>query len=167
MEQQKQIIYVDMDDVIANFTKEILRLDPSIETLCHMQPKYIERQAKVLKTMMDNPRLFYNLEPIEGAIEAVKELSENYDILFLSTPMWCIPESFTDKRLWLGKHFGDWAEDRLILTKRKNLNVGDYLIDDRLVNGAGEFLGKHIHYGTEGFANWEEVMETFRFLVVN
>ena len=36
--------------------------------------------------------------------------------------------------------------------------MGDYLIDDRIANGAGDFKGTHIHFGTAQFANWESVL---------
>jgi 5'-nucleotidase len=47
----------------------------------------------------------------------------------------------------------------LILTHRKDLNIGDYLVDDRLRNGAGEFQGKLIHFGTDEFPNWEVTLK--------
>jgi small multidrug resistance pump len=40
----------------------------------------------------------------------------------------------------------------------KNLNAGDYLIDDRTANGAGEFKGEHIHFLSEKFKNWNDVL---------
>jgi 5'(3')-deoxyribonucleotidase len=46
---------------------------------------------------------------------------------------------------------------RLILTHHKNLLVGDYLIDDRTKNGAGQF-NEHIHFGAKGFETWDKVL---------
>ncbi len=63
------------------------------------------------------------------------------------------------KRIWIEKHFGLKAKKRLILTHRKDLNIGDYLIDDRLRNGASEFKGEHIHFATEKFPDWECTFE--------
>ena len=48
---------------------------------------------------------------------------------------------------------------QVILSHHKNLNQGDYLIDDRTANGAGKFKGKHIHFGTEKFPDWESVLK--------
>lgn len=50
---------------------------------------------------------------------------------------------------------------RLILTHHKNLNKGDYLIDDRTKNGAGEFEGKLIQFGTEEYPDWKSVLAYF------
>ena len=41
----------------------------------------------------------------------------------------------------------------------KNLNVGDFLIDDRDKNGVSEFSGEHIHFGEGKFHNWLIVKE--------
>lgn len=45
-----------------------------------------------------------------------------------------------------------------ILEYKENLNIGDFLVDDRIKNGAGEFQGKHIHFGTENFPDWGNVI---------
>jgi 5'(3')-deoxyribonucleotidase len=68
--------------------------------------------------------------------------------------MWEVPESFMDKRIWIERYFGKLATNRLILTQRKGLNIGEYLVDDRTWNGAGE-LGKT--FGTEKFPTWLEL----------
>lgn len=155
----KKILYVDMDGTIADFDKRILEINPSIVTLSPDAPHYDARSKKVVKVMKQNPRLFKDLEPIEDSIETVKRLWEYYDVLFLSTPCWFMPESFTDKMIWIHNHFGDNAENRLILSQRKELNLGDYLVDDRLWNGAEFFLGYHLHFGQKQYATWIEVEE--------
>lgn len=160
----KKILYVDMDGVLADFNKAVLAIDPSIITLSSDAPNYKKRSAKVVKVMRDNPRLFKDLEPITGSIEAVKRLWPYYDVLFLSTPVWFVPESFMDKMIWIHDHFGDDAANRLILSQRKELSLGDYLVDDRLANGAEHFLGQHLHFGHGEYPTWIEVEE---FLMKN
>ena len=56
-----------------------------------------------------------------------------------------------------------WIMCWLILSHPKNLNSGDYLIDDRTKNGADMFKGEHIHFGQDKFPDWESVLE---YLVV-
>ena len=73
--------------------------------------------------------------------------------------MWDVPLSFTGKRIWLEEHFGKVAEKRLILTHRKDLCMGDYLVDDTTRNGAGEFIGTHIHFNTPAYPDWEAVYQ--------
>ncbi len=52
---------------------------------------------------------------------------------------------------WVQHYLGEAAHKRLILTHHKNLNRGEYLIDDRTKNGAGEFSGEHIVFGSAAF----------------
>ena len=154
----KKILYVDMDGTIANFDKRVLEINPSIITLSSHEPNYEERSKMVEKVMKDNPRIFLDLEPIEGSVEAIKRLWPHFDVLFLSTPCPFVVESFSDKMTWLYQHFGKDVENRLILSQRKELNLGDYLVDDRLANGAEFFLGEHIHFAHDKrFPTWVEV----------
>jgi len=155
---KKPTLYVDLDGVIADFNKAIFKLAPDLDLSEH-SPDYESRSKLVDKLCQDNSNLFRHLEPMVDGIEAVKLLFPHYEVYFLSTPMWAVPDSFGDKRIWLETHFGDLAHKRLILTHRKDLNVGEYLIDDRFRNGAGEFTGEHIHFGGEKFPDWRSVLE--------
>lgn len=156
----KKILFVDMDGVLCNFDKMIFDIKPELGMPLSHAPCPHGRYSLVEEVMINNPRLFKDLEAIDGGVEAVKRLWPHYNIYFLSTPCWNVPESFTDKRIWIGDKFGEDAKDRLILTQRKDLCIGDYLVDDRLVNGAAEFQGKHVHFGHGVFPTWVEV-ETY------
>jgi len=103
--------------------------------------------------------LFLDPPAIEGAIEAIKKLAEKHEVFFLSTAPWSNPQAWMDKRIWVQRNLGKFAHKRLMLSHRKDLLMGDFLIDDRTNNGAGEFKGKHIHFGTEEFPNWVAVLE--------
>ena len=41
----------------------------------------------------------------------------------------------------------------------KNLNIGDYLIDDSTKNGAAEFTGEHIQIHSDKFPDWNSVID--------
>ncbi len=154
----KKILYIDMDGVVADFDKAIKTFCPELETSDNFSD-YESRSKKVDSICELNPDIFHNLPPIENAIGSVKKLSELFEVYFLSTPMWNVPNSFTGKRIWIENYFGEFAYKRLILTHRKDLNIGDYLIDDRLRNGVDKFTGKHIHFGTLDFPDWDSVVE--------
>ena len=100
------------------------------------------------------------MNPIDGAISSVTKLltSPKYEVYFLSTAPWNNPSAWTDKRLWVEEHFGETINRRLILTHRKDLLNGDILIDDRPNNGAKDFKGQWIHFGTEKFPDWPSVL---------
>jgi 5'-nucleotidase len=140
----KKILYVDMDNVLVDFPSGIAKISNELRT------QYDEHLDEV-------PGIFSLMEPLEGALEAYKELSLVYDTYVLSTAPWENHTAWSDKLLWIKQHLGQHAYKRLILSHNKNLNSGDYLVDDRTHNGAGQFSGKHIHFGTAEFPDWASV----------
>ena len=140
----KKILYVDMDNVLVDFNSGISQLDNSV------QREYSGRLDEV-------PGIFSLMSPMPNAISSFKELSELFDTYILSTAPWENPSAWSDKLLWVKNHIGKPAYKRLILSHHKNLNDGEYLIDDRTKNGADKFVGEHLHFGTERFPDWETV----------
>jgi 5'(3')-deoxyribonucleotidase len=61
--------------------------------------------------------------------------------------------------MWVETHLGKSANKKLILCHNKGLVKGDFLIDDRIANGVADFEGEHIHFGTEQFSGWEDVLD--------
>ena len=142
----KKILYIDMDNVLVDFPSGISQISEDL------QKKYERRLDEV-------PGIFSLMKPIYGAIEAYEKLSKKFDTYILSTAPWMNSSAWSDKNEWVRKHLGEVAHKRLILSHHKNLNMGDYLIDDRTANGADRFQGEHIHFGTEKFPNWEVVCD--------
>lgn len=100
------------------------------------------------------------MTPIDGAIEVYKILSQNFDTYILSTAPWNNPSAWSDKLLWVQKYLGEHAYKRLIISHHKNLNKGDYLVDDRLKNGAEEFNGELLYFGEDKtYKNWDDVVK--------
>ncbi len=105
------------------------------------------------------PHLFAHMKPMRGAIEAFRALSEKYDCYILSTSPWNNPTAASDKFAWVKKYLGDVAYKRLILSHHKNLNRGDYLIDNRPdKSGQAKFEGELIAYGSKDFPDWDAVL---------
>ena len=140
-----KILYVDMDNVLVNFQSGIDKLSKDDFN------KYKGKHYQV-------PNIFSMMDPLEGAIEAYEKLSLKYDTYILSTAPWYNSTAWTDKIEWVQKYLAKSAYKRLILSHHKNLNAGDYLIDDRLRNGVDKFKGEHIHFGTEKFPDWNSVL---------
>jgi len=129
-------LYIDMDGVLVDLQSNL------------------DKQGWHQNVFKDPP-------PMAGAVEAFNELcfDEDYDVYILSTAPWNIPNSWTQKRLWVSKYLGDKAHKRLILCNHKNLLRGDILIDDRTANGAGEFEGELIQFGTDKYPDWQTVIK--------
>jgi len=142
----KKILYVDMDNVLVDFKSGIEQLDEKT------QEKYKGRLDEV-------PGIFSLMKPMENAINAYKKLTEFYDLYILSTSPWENETALPDKLNWIKKYLGKYAYKKVIFSHHKNLNKGDFLIDDRLKNGVDKFSGEHIHFGTEKFPNWDETLK--------
>jgi 5'(3')-deoxyribonucleotidase len=100
--------------------------------------------------------------PKDGALKAFKKLSKSFEVYILSTAPWNNPSAWTDKLLWVKKYLGTQAHKKLILSHNKHLNAGDFLIDDRIANGADRFQGEHIHFNSEDhpqFKDWDRVLK--------
>ena len=141
---KKKILYIDMDNVLVDF-KSALFLQPK-ELLKH----YEGREDEI-------PNLFSQMQPMKWAIESFNKLAKSFDVYVLSTAPWENPSAWSDKLEWVKRYLPDTAYKRLILSHHKNLNGGDYLVDDRTNNGAGAFNGELILFGSEKFPDWESV----------
>ena len=143
----KKILYIDMDGVLADFMGAFNALDMD------MQQKYLNHKDEV-------PGMFSEMFPVKGAVDSFEKLSEKYDTYILSSAPWNNPSAWTDKLEWVKKYLGENAKKRLILSHHKNLNIGDYLIDDRPNNGAKEFKGEWLYFGENGkYPDWQSVLD--------
>lgn len=139
-------LFIDMDGVIVDFMQSV-KNHPEFE-------KY-KNEIDAL------PDVFLNALPMEHAIDSVGKLLDcgKYEVYIASTAPWGNIDSLSHKRIWIEKYFGEKLKKRLILTHRKDFLIGDYLIDDRLKNGAGEFKGELLHFGTAKYPDWDSVLE--------
>jgi len=139
--KEKEVIWIDMDGVLVDFNKHV---NDTISKNQFLKENYKGRYDHI-------PGIFRNPPPIEGAIEA--------------TP-WGNPMAAMDKRFWIEEHFGNLFKKKMVISHLKNMLIGDYLIDDRTANGAGEFKGELLRFGwayeTETwneYPTWESILK--------
>ena len=135
----KKIIYVDLDDVMCNFSKA-----------------YLEKKSHECFYPQSQYGFFRNLEPIENALESYKKLEEYYDVWILTSPSYHNPLCYSEKREWVETYLGLETCRKLIISPNKGLLKGDYLIDDNIHDG---FEGELIHFGlNKKYPDWISVL---------
>lgn len=148
---KKPIIYIDMDGVLVDFESALTKVPPEM----------LEKSAGEYDNI---PGVFALMEPMSVAIEAVDKLKEKYDLYVLSSSPWENLTALGDKLAWVKKYFGGEEREniffrKVIFSSAKQLSRGDILIDDRLAKGASEFAGRHIHFGSTQFPDWQSVLD--------
>lgn len=145
----KKIIYVDMDHVLCDYASGSER----------HKAKYPELQYP-----QSQPGLYESLLPIPGAIDTYLWLhsSPQTEVYVLTAPSIRNPHCYMEKRNWVEKYLGIDIVRNLIISPHKNLNKGDFLIDDQ-PRGKGQdlFDGKLILFGSDEFPDWSSVRAFF------
>jgi len=172
---EKEVVYVDMDGVLVDFPSSVDQIVPSVREKC--EAWVAEDPENNDWTDLDG--LFASLLPKEGIKEAIDRLEVQFQVYLLSTAPWKNHSSLSDKRRWIAQHLPNLPEKRLILSHRKDLNRGRYLIDDRPANGTvidesrgifkafGDYQNQEwIHFGCSGcehdctpILNWKDVLQ--------
>jgi len=144
--ERKKRVFVDMDNVLVDFESGLAQVSEEVKQ------EYEGRLDEI-------PGLFGLMKPMPGAIEAMHELQKHYDLFILSTAPWKNPSAWSDKVTWVTKYLDDVFHKRMVITHRKVLCQGDYLIDDRGKNGTSEFSGEWVEFGSEKFPDWNSVLK--------
>jgi len=141
----KYRIFIDMDGVISDFEKGA-------------EKEAVERGVSKLS----RPDLYVdyrNLDIIDGAKDALMRLSNDHDVFIASTPPWSRPDVWGHKRDWIVEHF-PYLKRKIILTHRKDLLIGDILIDDSRFRGQPDFQGEWYWFNKNwNNRNWEACMK--------
>ena len=125
-------LFFDMDNVLVDFQSGLDKIDEETKN------QYKAKGPGDKDRLDEIPGLFGKMDPMQGAIEAVRILAEEYDVFILSTAPWrnpSNPSAWSDMVTWVTKYFDDVFHKRVIITQRKDLVEGEYLIDDRGKNG--------------------------------
>jgi len=152
----KKTLLIDMDGVVVDLGSAFKKW---FETYPHLKERF--------KTHPDHIHgIFRDPLPVDGAIDAIHKLNQKYELFVATAAPWGNPGAATDKRYWLEKYFGNLFHKKMIITHRKDLISGDYLIDDSKHNGAGDFKGELISFGIDyktgeinEYKDWDSVLK--------
>ncbi|XP_069501833.1 5'(3')-deoxyribonucleotidase, mitochondrial [Ambystoma mexicanum] len=158
-------VLVDMDGVIADFEGGFLKKfrarypdDPYVALGDRMGFWVSEQYGKLSPGLCEKAisiweakNFFLDLDPIPGAVEAVKHMAslDDTDVFICTSPIKKYQHCPYEKYAWVEKHLGHEFLDQIVLTRDKTVVSADLLIDDRLdITGA------------EPHPSWEHILFT-------
>lgn len=126
-----------------------------------------DKQA--VRRFATTPGFFRSIPVMPGAIEAVRELMEHFDVFVVSAAME-FPLSLAEKHAWLQEHFPFISWRNIIFCGDKSIIDTDYMIDDHCKNldfCKGKAIMFHAFYNTRyhhhpRVKNWKEVLDLFK-----
>lgn len=119
------------------------------------------RQSVVL-AFDDVLRHRHNGETVSSAFKAVEYLAQRFDLQFVISGEPDTMDVMMEKRAWLAATMGVYCWHRLTVTSRKDLILGDFLVDAHPEEFGGEaFMGTVIMLGSPDFKGWGETMTFF------
>ncbi|XP_041063354.1 5'(3')-deoxyribonucleotidase, mitochondrial-like isoform X2 [Carcharodon carcharias] len=163
LEDRRLRVLVDMDGVLADFEGGFLQKfrdtypkDPFIELQDRrgfwVSAQYGELHPDLCEkaiSIWESKNFFIELEPIPGAVEAVKEMAnlKDTDVFICTSPIKKYNYCPYEKYAWVEKHFGKEFLELIVLTRDKTLVTGNLLIDD-----------KPDISGVEPYPKWEHIL---------
>ncbi len=137
-------IFIDLDGVVVDFDKYKLSLGKPGE--------WVKMQ----------PGAYLAMEPIEGAIEAIRHLLKmEFDVMIATKPPTGVAHAYGEKAQWVLNHIPE-LERKIILMHDKGLlgDHGDFLIDDRPHKAnCITFKGKLLIFSNN--FKWNEILDYF------
>lgn len=136
----------DCDGILTNFIQGVINLAYSLTPLRKTIPTENYRSHHVFDTIAEELRIDRNLlislinkpgfcrglQPYNGARGFIEGLQAMGQEVVLVTSPWDSPTWQWERSEWVKEHLGLNPRKSLVSTTRKDLVVGDYLLDDRV-----------------------------------
>jgi 5'-nucleotidase len=150
---KKIVVFFALSDVVAD----------SQSAMGKISEEALQQYGNRLDLM---PGFYAKVDPMDGAVRQLQVLNEykQIDWHIVSSYSWKNPYALVEKRMWVEKHFGMLAKDRLIFAKRKDLLRGDYLVYRHESKGVKEFVGKRLRFGEGLIPHWSHIVHHFGFI---
>jgi len=153
------MLLIDMDDVIADLQQEWIRrynkdyndnLDYRKIDLWNIEKHIRPECGSKIRDYFKEPTFYFNLKPIDGAIEGIYKIMNILDINKIRICTYCLWDAvygFSEKIMWIEKHIPE-LRDKVIIAKDKYLLARHdrILIDDapHNLNEFSQFNGTSI-----------------------
>jgi len=175
IEKKRKTIAIDMDGVLANVEPQLVKFyndmygaSLTLEGIQGLSGAEAFPEDKIARKVVNAPGFFRTLEVMPGAIEAVKQLMEDYEVYVVSAATE-FPLSLHEKYEWLQEFFPfiDWRH--IVLCGDKSIIDTDYMIDDYCKNldvFKGKTLMFHAYHNTQldhhfRVRGWSDVLDWF------
>ncbi|WP_424495163.1 5' nucleotidase, NT5C type [Salinimicrobium sp. GXAS 041] len=169
----KKTVAVDMDGVIADVEAHFLHwyerdyhIKMTKDDLLGKPEEEAFPEKGLVKKFASSAGFFSTVPVMPGAIKAVKQLQEHFDIYIVSAAME-FPLSLSEKLEWLKEHFPFITWKNIIFCGDKSVINTDFMVDDHIKNldyCQGKAIMFHAFHNVEHSHhtranNWDDVVE--------
>jgi 5'-nucleotidase len=167
----------DLDGVCCNLLKKWLAVynqehndNVRYEDLDRFSWDHLAKGGKKIYQYLSRPGFFADLEPIPGCQAALERLGRRCELVVVTASP---KAAMADKQRWVEKHLPMVPKDNVVITRRKDLVSGTFMLDDapknlanhpaiRLLFDAPYNRDFHDAYRVH---NWDEVEATVNRLL--
>ncbi|MEG0013176.1 MAG: hypothetical protein RR324_07245 [Cellulosilyticaceae bacterium] len=179
MSSNKPILLIDQDDVLVEYIVAVVtafnnKYGTSFKASECNSWNLISIFGEEIMTVMHEPDLFKDLEPVKDAIETFERLyRSNLFEMYIVTA--AHPRTVEAKYEWIKEHMAFLPQSNIIVSSAKHMIRGDYLLDDGMHNirafaksGGVPIIFDRPHNKLEGkefqrIGSWKE----FEILIMN
>ncbi len=137
MTATKKRLIVDMDGVIADVYSQFLHMEEkefgTRQPLENLVGKKEHEAFPNCHKYVTSDGFFSTAPLIEGAVEALQILNENYQLFIVSAAME-FPKSLPEKYQWLQQHLPFLSWHQFVFCGSKTVVQGDIMVDDHFKN---------------------------------